>query len=314
MSRIYKRSDSNYYWYQNGTFPNRIRKSTGSKDKRVARLLQDKWDREVILRNQGISVATIDIIKPKLIYLNEIEANKKLSWFKNVKSILNVFVDINPGITNKHITSFFMQEFFAKLRSLNKSPQTIIHYHKVLSSWFDWMVAMRYLLDNPMKNLIRPTLIKVRPRKAFTKKEVYTAINNARIKKDYIFWSLLYKTGLRTKDACTITLNDIDGKYIVKTQNKTDRKVVIPIHKDLQKINFINIMNPNSTGRSRERLKEILPNGDLHTFRHSFASHLEDLGATRWDTKCLLGHKVDDITAQYVKVNVHRLIPLINQL
>jgi integrase len=73
-------------------------------------------------------------------------------------------------------------------------------------------------------------------------------------------------------------------------------------------------MNPNSTGRSRERLKEILPNGDLHTFRHSFASHLEDLGATRWDTKCLLGHKVDDITAQYVKVNVHRLIPLINQL
>tara|TARA_X000001036_G_C20580074_1_gene766356 strand:- start:70 stop:192 length:123 start_codon:yes stop_codon:yes gene_type:complete len=32
------------------------------------------------------------------------------------------------------------------------------------------------------------------------------------------------------------------------------------------------------------------------------------------DAKCLLGHKADDVTAQYVKINVERLSPIINQL
>jgi len=314
LSRIYKRSGSPYWWFTSGTPPHRIKKSTGTKDKRVAKLLQDKWDRELVLREQGISVPTVDIIKPKNLYLTEIEANKKPRYAKQVKSTLNVFVDRNPGITNKHLTAFFMQEYFAKCRDLNLSPQTIIHYQKILSNWCNWMMAMRFLTENPLVKLIKPTLIKVRPRKAFTKQEINTALTKARKKKDHLLWSVLYATGLRTADACTITIDDIDGKYIVKSQEKTDGKVVIPIHKDLAKMDIFNIMNPNSTGRSRERLKEILPNGDLHTFRHSFATHLEELGITRWDTKCLLGHKANDVTAQYVKVNVDRLSKYINQL
>lgn len=314
MSRIYKRSGSPYWWYTSGTPPHRKQKSTGTKDKRVAKLLQDKWDRELVLREQGISVPTIDIVKPKNLYIAEIEANKKPRYAKQVKSTLNVFVDRNPGITNKHLTAFFMQEYFSKCRDLNLSPQTIIHYQKILSNWCNWMMAMRYLTENPLSKLIKPTLIKVRPRQAFTKQEVNEALTKARKKKDHLLWSVLYATGLRTADACTITIDDIDGKYIVKSQEKTDGRVVIPIHKDLAVMDIFNIMNPNSTGRSRERLKEILPDGDLHTFRHSFATHLEELGATRWDTKCLLGHKANDVTAQYVKVNVGRLSQYINQL
>ena len=53
---------------------------------------------------------------------------------------------------------------------------------------------------------------------------------------------------------------------------------------------------------------------DLHTLRHSFASHLEEFGATKWDTKYLLGHKADDVTAQYVHINVDKLSLIINQL
>ncbi len=314
MSKLYKRSGSPYWQYQHGTPPNRIQKSTKTSDHKVATLLQEKWDKEILLREQGISFPTVDINKPKHQYITEIEANKKDRWAKQVKSTLNVFVDRNPGITNKHLTAFFMQEYFAKCRDLKLSPQTIIHYQKVLSGWFEWMIAMRLLKENPMSKLIRPTLIKVRPRQALTKDEVYNAINNARIDKDHRLWSVLYKTGLRVSDACTITLDNIDGKYIVKSQEKTNSKVVIPIHKDLQTMDIINIMNPNSSGRSRQRLKEILPNSDLHSFRHSFASHLEEIGATRWDTKCLLGHKANDVTAQYVKVNVERLSKYINQL
>lgn len=49
---------------------------------------------------------------------------------------------------------------------------------------------MRYLLDNPMKNLIRPTLIKVRPRKAFTKKKYIQLLITPELKK--IIYSGVY--------------------------------------------------------------------------------------------------------------------------
>ena len=61
-------------------------------------------------------------------------------------------------------------------------------------------------------------------------------------------------------------------------------------------------------------MQKILCKLDLHSFRNLFASHLEEFGATRWDTKCLLGHKANDVTAQYVKINVGKLAPIINQL
>ena len=53
---------------------------------------------------------------------------------------------------------------------------------------------------------------------------------------------------------------------------------------------------------------------DLHTLRDSFSTHLKEFGATKWDTKYLIGHKADDVTAQYVHINVDKLSPIINQL
>jgi len=314
MSRIYKRDNSPYWWYSTGDYPARIRKSTKVKDRKVALRLQEKWDQELALRNAGLEIPTIEIYKPYLLYVDEIMANKKKGWATRIKSALNEFIRINPGITNKHMTAFFMQEYFHKRRIMGRSPKTIKEEHKIIHNWCLWMMAMGYLNDNPMANLIRPTVIQVRPRQAFTRDEVYTAIDNARMDKDKVFWSILYKTGLRSSDACTLENSDLNGSLICKTQTKTGNPVVIPLHKDLRTMDIVNVMHPGAVGRSRERLKEILPQGDLHSFRHSFASHLEEFGATRWDTKCLLGHKANDVTAQYVKINVHRLSKYINQL
>ena len=276
--------------------------------------LQDKWDQELILRLTGLEVPTVEIHKPYLLYISEIMANKKKGWATRIKSALNEFIKINPGITNKHMTAFYMQEYFYKRRTMGRAPKTIKEEHKIIHNWCLWMIAMGYLNNNPMTNLIRPTVIQVKPRKAFTRDEVYTAIDNTRMDKDKVFWSILYKTGLRSSDACSIENNDLNGSLLCKTQTKTGNTVVVPLHKDLQTMDILNVISPGAVGRSRERLKEILPQGDLHTFRHSFASHLEEFGATRWDTKCLLGHKANDVTAQYVKVNVRRLSKYINQL
>ena len=345
MSRLYKRKKSEYWWYTQGTPPNRVKKSTETKNRKVAERIQVKWDEELALRKAGISIPTINIQKPYRDYLEQIRANKGKSTANAIQSALNMFLRISGDhITNKHLTPLFMQEYMAKRKAMGRSPKTINEDHKILGNWFDYMNIMGMLKDNPLHGLIRPKLEKVNPNRAFNKDEIKAVFNQVYLEHDRIFWNILYKTGLRAVDACTLTPDNINGRFIELKQQKTEeyhepRKVVIPIHKDLTNLDIFNVIKPSSIGNSRERLKRIIHttfhphtknlnieemkeeirycklfHGNLHTFRHSFASHLEELGATRWDTKCLMGHKADDITAQYVKVNIERLGPIINSL
>ena len=58
----------------------------------------------------------------------------------------------------------------------------------------------------------------------------------------------------------SLTINNINGRIIELIQEKTENYynpsiVVIPIHKDLQKMNTYNIMSPGATKRSKERLQ-----------------------------------------------------------
>lgn len=345
MSKIYKRKRSEYWQYTGGTPPNRVKKSLRTTSRKVAEKLQAHLDDTLALRKAGISIQTVNLQKPYRDYLEQVESNKGLKTAQGIKSVLNMFLKISGDhLTNKHLTPLFMQEYMAKRKAMGRSPKTITEDHKALGNWFDYMNIMGILKDNPLHGLIRPKLEKVNPNRAFNKDEIKAIFNQVYLEHDRILWNLLYKTGLRAVDACTLTPNNINGRFIELNQQKTEeyhepRKVVIPIHKDLTNLNIFNIMKPGSIGNSRERLKRIIHttfhphdsnlkskemkkeikhcklfHGNLHTFRHSFASHLEELGATRWDTKCLLGHKADDITAQYVKVNVKRIAPIINLL
>lgn len=319
LSRIYKRNGSPYWWYTYGTAPHRIQRSTGATDKKVAVRIQAKWDEELALRKAGVSIPTVDLQIPFRHYIDVIQQNKKHSRYKDIKSALNMFMTLCPSITNKHLTPFYLQEYYAKRKAMGRSPKTILEDHKVINNWCEWMIVMGYLSKNPETGLIRPKRVKVRPRKAYTRDEIKHALNEAWLDHDKRLWNTLYKTGLRAVDGCTLTNDNINGKFIEVSQGKTetydkDSIVVVPMHKDLQTMDIYNIMNPGSIGNSRERLKKILGHGDLHTLRHSFASHLEEFGATRWETKCLLGHKADSVTAQYVHINVDKLSPLINQL
>jgi len=338
LSKLYLRNG--IWWYTQGTPPGRVRKSLETKNRTVAERIQAKFDEELALRKAGVSVQTINIQKPYRLYLDQIEANKSVRYSKGIKSCLNMFLKISGDhITNKHLTPLFMTEYLYKRKTLGASPRTLSVDHKLLGNWFDWMSIMGYLIQNPLHGLIKPKITKVNPNRAFNKDEIKAVFDKVGLEKDFIFWNLLYKTGLRAVDACTLQIDNINGEFIELDQDKTERKVVIPIHESLKTLNFFNLINPGSLGRTRERLKKIIHttfhpytknlnveemnkevrncqlfHGNLHTFRHSFASHLEELGATRWETKCLLGHKADDVTAQYVKVNVKRLGPIINLL
>lgn len=116
MSRIYKRKGSPYWWYRNGTPPHRIRRSTGTQDRKVAIRIQAKWDQEIALQRSGVEVATIDLQIPFRQYIDQVMSNKGKKQAQCIKSALNVFMNLNPGTTNKHLTSFFYRNILPIVR------------------------------------------------------------------------------------------------------------------------------------------------------------------------------------------------------
>jgi len=55
MSRLYKRHDSPYYWYTDGTGPDRVQRSTKTSNRRLAETIRDKWDEKRLLRKHNLS-------------------------------------------------------------------------------------------------------------------------------------------------------------------------------------------------------------------------------------------------------------------
>ena len=54
MSRLYRRKDSPNWYYTDGTAPNRVMRSTGTGDKRIAVKVRKHWDKQRILDKHGI--------------------------------------------------------------------------------------------------------------------------------------------------------------------------------------------------------------------------------------------------------------------
>lgn len=144
------------------------------------------------------------------------------------------------------------------------------------------------------------------------------------LEKDRLFWTLLYYTGLRSGDAGTLQeQNIVDNTIKLDTQIKTGEPVRIPLHKSLlpYKEKLVNLMpTVHRRNSSRERFQKILEenfelNSDLHSLRHSFNTHLRDLGLGYEDRRALLGHKAaSKVTSDYTHSNIELLKTYIDKL
>ena len=130
---------------------------------------------------------------------------------------------------------------------------------------------------------------------------------------------MLYYTGLRAGDAGTLKKEYIQKGFIVRTQTKTNLKVSIPLHPELKGLDIFNLMpTKGRRNKSSERLKKILKKygakGTLHTFRHTFASKLFDLGLGTEDIKLVTGHSTSVMAAGYTHPTMDRIKDVFNRL
>jgi integrase/recombinase XerD len=216
-----------------------------------------------------------------------------------------------------------------------------------LSILFRHLYRCAYILANPFD---RVTIIKKQRtamRMTLTQEEAAAFLDGIRTDRavglrDRCIFEVLYGTGLRVSELCSLDVTDIDtskGSLFVRN-GKGKKERVIPMGKNLlrcvgkylecSRVSFAvkkrteNAMFLTADGRRmptpmiRQKLKYYLQKAQLwkkgitpHSLRHSFATHLLENGASLKHVKDLLGHESMQTTVIYTHFSVKSMKKII---
>lgn len=315
MGTLYRRKNSPYWWWKH----NKLYRSTrvALKNRDLAEEVADEFERERLAKQFRIPTRTSAILPLAVQYLKTIEITKSESWAYRMKTGLMNFVNMYGDRQLSDISFDEMEEFVYERIRLGRAPKTIHHEVRMVSRFFKYAKAKLYRCEDPttgLSEILPPNRVR-NERRAIPAELLRKAVQEAWLDIDSTFWTTLYYTGLRISDAGTLTDDEIKSDRIDLSQTKTKKPVVVPLHRDLVNKD-ISMLRPTPDQRieSRKRIQTILGGYDLHSIRHSFASHLVEKGASEIEVKVLLGHSKRSVTSQYVHANFNRLSDLVNRL
>lgn len=256
----------------------------------------------------------------KIIHQKVILQGKSESTFNNyIRRIAILSLHFNELPEN--ISDDEINEYLTSLALSSKSPSRSSFKHAVygLRYYFRHVDLNKRAISLPsLRNDLKLPII-------LNRSELKELFKAPRLLKHRIILSLAYSAGLRSKELINLKLSDIDYErktiHIRQSKYKKDRIVPLSnyIAKGLKK--YISAEHPHewlfngkeadgkysSKGLSwvmRETLKKtnIQKNVNLHSLRHSYATHLLEEGVNIVVIKELLGHATIATTMIYLHV------------
>jgi len=151
--------------------------------------------------------------------------------------------------------------------------------------------------------------------------------------RDRALLELLYGSGLRASEACTLRVRDVDrGRRQIRVTGKGDKQRMVPLggaaeqaldrylargrpalDRGLADRLFLSVrgrpLQPSDVRRTLERslTRQGLASRSPHALRHSFATHLLEGGADLLSIQEMLGHASVATTQVYTHVSVRHL-------
>jgi integrase/recombinase XerD len=247
------------------------------------------------------------------------------------------------AITKKDIVAYhtLLSTTVSKKTGRPLTAATVNGYYYGVQLLFSLLYQAGYITENPTHGL-RLTLRDpgVWKRRPLTVDEINTLFENIdtgteRGLQDRTLFELIYSSGLRAAEACTLKIGDVDfDKRELIVRGKFSRDRVVPmsvVARDFLKRYLGNRINrrdlPVFPGKDPEKpvnsaatstrfaryLKNLGMKRDdicLHSLRHSTATHLLGNGASIRHVQELLGHSEIGTTARYTHVQTEGLFKI----
>ncbi|EFB42765.1 site-specific tyrosine recombinase XerD [Parachlamydia acanthamoebae] len=288
--------------------------------------------------------------------MNPEESTLKALFFREIKDFL-VFIRSEKGLSSNTIEAYmrdvqnfanyaWQQEvrryqavepehliaFLGSLKSADYATSTISRTLVSLKVFFGFLKREGTIEQNPSMLLESPKLWQLLP-DILDIEEVDLLMNQpdnktAKGVRDRAIFELLYGSGLRVSEVCTLTIYSIDDQYI-RVYGKGSKERIVPIgsqalmavdqylslyrwqwDSEKEQSLFVTLR-----GKSMDRIsiwrsiKEYAQQAGItktispHTLRHSFATHLLNNGADLRVIQDLLGHANISSTDRYTRVS-----------
>jgi integrase len=262
-------------------------------------------------------------------YLEFAETRKHEVTLKSDRSSIKIMNVEIGDLTLKEISISVIQKLQTKWSHEGKANKTINNRTVLLSSMLNYAVGQQYIPAVPRAKQLKTDLI--RP-KYYSIEEVKTILENVEGQlRDIIV--VLLNTGLRANELRNLRLEDIDLKnQLVRIEKSKSHKFrTVPINNDLSVLlthykksktrNQVYLFETiegkprNDYYHSFKRLLNRLKiKGDVHQFRHTFATWLMERNANLYEVQHLLGHASVQTTQRYAHIQQKNLFNAVNLL
>jgi len=234
--------------------------------------------------------------------------------------------------------------FIASLHGKN-SPASVARKLSALRTYFRFLRLDGKLDHDPLQGIANPRLVRYIP-PFLTVDEVFCLLDapdkrDRLALRDRAVMELLYSTGIRVSELAGLNMGDLDfGDAMVRVVGKGSKERMVPVgraaldavehylpqreqlimariargHQPEKEALFLNNRGTRLTVRSVERMiREYGRRAGIqvtvtpHALRHSFATHLLEMGADLRVVQELLGHVSLSTTQKYTHVNMDHL-------
>jgi len=274
----------------------------------------------------------------------EVEKDYSAKTVESYHRDLREFVDFASVDNPREIDTPLIRSFVYSLNHKNKST-SVARKLSALRTFFRFLLREKIVPANPVLAVAMPRQDRYMPA-LLTVDEVFALLeapneSDTFAVRDRAILELLYSTGIRVAELVSLDLKDLDfANESVRVLGKGNKERVVPVGRPaveaLQKYRsqrdelltarikrghppekdavFLNVRGGRLTVRSVERLVAdyslragIIGKVTPHVLRHSFATHLLEMGADLRTVQELLGHASLSTTQRYTHLNMDYL-------
>lgn len=267
-------------------------------------------------------------------------ANTIEGYNRDLKEFTEFIDTADPG----EIDTPMVRSFVYSLRTKNKSA-SVARKLSALRTFFRFLLREKIVPANPVLPISMPKLDHYMP-SFLTVDEVFALLETPGEKdtfanRDKAILELLYSTGTRVAELVALNLNCLDfANESVRVFGKGSKERIVPVgrpaidaietylpqrdeltqarvkrgHLPEKDAVFLNARGGRLTVRSVERFVQhyalragIISNVSPHALRHSFATHMLEMGADLRTVQELLGHASLSTTQRYTHLNMDYL-------